>query len=731
MTRILRWTLFALVLAGGAAYPCFMYAPQPVHVSNDHIEIAIKDQVAVKTYHCTFKNPNPRAVVGGTCYMEVEPGAQVDKMTLTVNGVETPAELLDVQKAKQVFTDIVRNGGSPALLEFYGKQLIRTNIPHVPPRGTVLVKLQYTTVLESRGGLVRLSMLNTNPKALMQPLEEASVKVTIRSAAPITNLYSPTHDIKIVEDPKADVAVTWSQKNYLPKKPFVLYYALSERPIGMNLLAHKPAGEAGSFMLMLSPVMGGGTVPISTHVPVAPKDIVFCVDTSGSMIKDGKMEQARAALKHCLRNLRPEDRFAVVSFGTEARTFEPTLSAATPENVERALAYADGLAARGGTAIEEALGKSLAILENGPRLKMILFATDGMPTIGEGDTDKLARKVREANARGARIFVFGEGYDVNTKLLDVIASENRGDAEYIMPEEDIASRIGAFYDRVGSPVMTDLAVEVDGAELEEIYPKVLPDLFKGGQIVFFGRYAKGGTRQITVRGKVNGEEQRFTYAVEFPETSHEHDFVPRLWAGRKVAFFLDQMRRNGPNDELIDEVTRLAKRYGILTPYTSFLIAEDAIEIPVAPGRPMLRGRVIAGAKLKEEAEKQYGAAPGASAADRRKFTTEAGRLDIAREAKGGWEYDKAAEAEYRAQGGNASVFAKVRTVNERAFYCKDNTWYDCLYDPEKDKEAGATLKVGSEAYFKLLADDPSVAPYLAQVNVVFNHAGKWYRVSQ
>jgi hypothetical protein len=277
--------LIASLLAVTSASACFMRSPQPVQVWLDHIHVDITDQVAVKTYHCTFKNPNGNAIVGGTCYMELEPGAQVDNMVVVVNGKESKAEILDVEKANQVFAEIVKEGGSPALLEYYGNQLIQTKVPKVAAGETITVKLTYTTLLKNRGGLVRLQMLNTNPKALMQPLKSASVTVNIKSQTPIKNLYSPTHEIKIVETPDWDVSAKWEQADYLPEHPFVLYYQTSEAELGASLLTHRELSDDGSFMLMLSPTVGKGKGQI-TEEQILPKDIVFCIDTSGSMIEN-------------------------------------------------------------------------------------------------------------------------------------------------------------------------------------------------------------------------------------------------------------------------------------------------------------------------------------------------------------------------------------------------------------------------------------------------------------
>ncbi len=345
-----RSKCFALLLAalaalgaGAVAKPCFMRSLQPVQVWLDHIDVTIKDQVAVKHYNCTFKNPNPAVVTDATCYMELEPGAHVDNMSVLVDGKEMEAEILDVKKANQIFADMVKQGGSPALLEYYGNQLIQTKVPRIAANGTVTVKLTYTTVLENRGGVVRLQMLNTNPKASMQPLKSASVKVKISSQRPLKNVYSPTHKIKIEEVEDADVMVRWSQENYLPKHPFVLYYQVDDEAVGATLLAHRELGEEGHFMLMLSPTIGAGAGKV-TEGDILPKDIVFCVDTSGSMLDGGKMPQARAALKYCVERLRKDDRFNIVDFSTGVRAFrDKTLVDVNDTNRQAALRYIEKL----------------------------------------------------------------------------------------------------------------------------------------------------------------------------------------------------------------------------------------------------------------------------------------------------------------------------------------------------------------------------------------------------
>ena len=732
--------LAVVALAGLAVTParaCFMRSPLPVQVWLDHITINIKDQVAVKTYDCTFKNANARAVVGGTCYMELEPGAQVDNMTVLVDGKEMKAEILDVDKAKKVFTDIVKNGGSPALLEYYGNQLIQTQVPRIAPGSTVKVKLTYTTVLKKRGGLVRIQALNTNPKALMQPLKAASVTVNINSKQPIKNVYSPTHQINIEEKKGWDVSVNWKKDNYLPKHPFVLYYQTDDKDVAASLVAHRELDEPGHFMLMLSPTIGNGAGQV-TAKQILPKDVVFCVDTSGSMLKGAKMEQARKALEYCVSTLRPGDRFNIVDFSTAARSFQDNgLVTFNPQTKQKALKYVEKLHARGGTAISEALQLSLKHLgkrDTQGRLKMIVFATDGLPTIGDRDPESILRGMAKRNTEGVRIFVFGEGYDVNTKLLDFLALNHRGEADYILPKENIKDKIGRFFDRVGSPIMTNLEVSFEGLDVKDVYPTKINDVFKGEQVMIYGRYTGHGKKTVKITGYVKGEKKTLEYVLNFPEYSEDDksSFVPRLWAGRKVDRLLSEIRKQEkPSKELVDEVTYLAKRYGIITPYTSFLVTDDvAGKLPMGNNgnqQLFLRQRFNRGFAGKGAGGFK---APETDAAKRDRFSDSRILGGVRRAASKGRlaGLDDAADEAVRKEGGGGSSLKAIRYIGSRTFFRSGKTWYDSAYNAMKHKDV-TKIEVGSKAYFALLKRDGRAAKYLALSDVILKVRGKWYHV--
>ncbi len=732
------------------------YPRQPVRVAVSNISVEVNGQVAQWQQSLEFHNPNEQAIVGAKAYLDIESGAQVDDMSVAVGGKPMRAEILDAERAKQVFQELVKEGGSPAVLGYYGYQLIEAEIPRIPAGGRATMQVRFSTVLKKQGDLLRLECLNL--KGAAQPLDSAELNVTLRGDVPVVNVYSPTHPIVVDTSAEDHVAATWSAKDYEPDRPFVLYYQLAETPLAASLLTHRELDDEGTFLLLLSPTGGpDGFGPDD----VLPKDVVFCVDTSGSMIQDGKIDQAKAALVHCLEQLRPGDRFNIVDFSTSVRAFskEPLIEA-NDESIAQAVAYAQALSARGGTAIQEALEQSLAKLaqvaepaDSSGRVRMILFATDGQPTIGIRDPEIILRRVAERNVHDTRLFVFGEGYDVNTKLLDQLAANNQGDADYILPEEDIGPRIGGFFGRVGSPLVTDLQLEFEGVEVEEVHPRRLGDLYRGEQLVILGRYDGSGPAQLKLTGRSGATTRTATFALEFPEVSEDesHAFVPRLWAGRRVGDLIHELRVGGnQDDELIEEVTYLAKRYGIVTPYTSFLLADDLIDHKIPPDAdvPMPRPRPLPEpmGRLREriEAENHAPRAPEEkaervrAAADlaetRRETAGQGGAAALDRQAARALRGLRDFRGDPR--NGSEPVNAQdvpLRYVGTQAFYQQGSLWVDNRRGdvPAAEDAAVENVDIGSPRYFELLNAHPRLASAFALGEVLLPVEGRWVRLQR
>ena len=363
--------------------------------------------------------------------------------------------------------------------------------------------------------------------------------------------------------------MTWEASQFKADRDFVALYSTSRDRVGATLFAHEEKDGKGAFLLLLAPSEEAGKI--------VEKDVVFVVDTSGSMAGE-KIEQTRRSLKYCINSLRKGDRFEIVSFATEAAPLFNSLKPVDDESRKGALAHVKGLEAVGGTNINDALLHALKLTRSKDRPFMIIFMTDGEPTIGVTTTEAIRRNVKKANEALTRLFVFGIGDGVRTELLDLLAEDNHGARDYVGNKEDIEVKISSFFRKVSSPVLSDVKVRFEGVSTSDVYPRPLPDLFRGSQLLLTGRYAGGTKGKVVLSGQVLGERFEQSFPVNF-ESRKSTAFVPRLWAVRKVGYLMDQIRLNGHKPELKDEIVRLGKRYGIVTPYTSYLVLEDS---PVA-----------------------------------------------------------------------------------------------------------------------------------------------------
>ncbi len=552
----------------------------PLAMLNHKVTIAIEDQVAVTHVEQTFRNHTDRPLEA-TYVFPLPKGASLDHFSMWVDGKEVQGEIIEAAKAREVYTSIVRRTQDPGLLEYLGNNLAQLKAFPIPAHGDQKVALSFQSIAANENGVVEyVYPLKTDGKAAAT-LEDFSITATVKSQHGVANVYSPTHAITLKRTNDNEVVVDFDKNQALLDKDFQLFYSTGDKDVGLTMLAHRPiAAEDGYFTMLLTPRVD---IPMEN---VVPRDMVLVLDTSGSM-RGVKMEQARKALKYCLENLGPKDRFALINFATTVNKYRPGLLDASSDQVEQAKKWAAKLEATGGTAINDALAAALGYrTDDMGRSFTIVFFTDGQPTIGETNTDKILQNIQAKNTANTRIFTFGVGDDVNATFLDAIADKTRALSTYVRPQEDIEAKVSGLYSKISNPVLTNLKVSAtNDISFNEIYPAELPDLFHNSQLIVMGRYSGKGPAAIKLEGMVGMEKKEFVYEVTFPEkTNDAHAFVEQLWARRKVGYMLDQIRANGEKKELVDEVVALAKKYGITTPYTSYLIVPDAA-VPVAQGR--------------------------------------------------------------------------------------------------------------------------------------------------
>jgi Ca-activated chloride channel family protein len=559
----------------------------PLEVASVKANTKITDQIAVTTIDEEFYNPNP-ARLEGTFVFPLPKGAHVDKFAMEIDGHSVQAELLSADKARHIYEDIVRRAKDPALMEYAGRDIFKVRIFPIEPNSRKRITLSYTELLKSDSGLIGYVLPLNTEKFSSKPIHNLSAKIELETKRPIKSIYSPTHSVDIKRHGSTSATARYEATDVQPDSDLALYFAPEKDEIGLNLLTHRNSGEDGYFLLLASPGID------VKEKQVVLKDVVFVLDTSGSMAGK-KIEQAKKALLFCVNNLNEGDRFEIMRFSTEVEPLFNKLADATTANRSKAEEFIKDLKAIGGTAIDDALRQALELKaghsrdsdrgdrdgesttrKDRSRPFVVIFLTDGCPTIGVTSEDEIAANAKRRAQGETRVFCFGIGSDVNTRLLDRIAQDTHAFSQYVLPDEDLEVKLSSFYSKIKDPVLAHPKLDFTGdIHASQLYPSPLPDLFKGEQLVLVGRYSGKGDSAITISGEVNGDTKKFTYETKFPGEATDNDFIPRLWAMRRVGYLLDEIRLHGESSELRDEATQLARKYDIVTPYTAYLIMED------------------------------------------------------------------------------------------------------------------------------------------------------------
>ena len=583
--------------------------------------------------------------------------------------------------------------------------------------------LTYTEILKAESGTVAYryplgtgrnvwanrQIIDDRRSTPKQQFGTVSGTIEIVGKEALRNIYSPTHQIDTKR--KGETAANVSFETRSNDTDFQLFYGISSGDFGMSLVTYREPGKDGYFLLMLSPKDN------ISEKELVNKDIVFVLDTSGSMADEGKMDKARKALLFGVRTLRDGDRFNIVNFSGEEHLMERGLITANAEGKKRGEEFVSRLQPSGGTNINDSLIASLKQFEKGDRPKMLVFMTDGLPTVGETNVERIVSNLKNAKSLDIRIFPFGFGYDVNTTLLDRIGAENSGMSDYVQPKEDLEIKVSNFFSRVSSPVLADLEMDFGPVLTDYMYPRKLTDLFRGMQMTIIGRYKNtNDLKNITLKltGKAGKETRSFNYTnLDFPVRSDENNFLPRLWASRRVGWLLEQIRNNGETKETRDEVVELGTRYGLVTPYTSYL-ATDGSTANIRRDAPMAAD-VMALGKTK---------AAERSGADAVKMSGQQNSMQMNTQIVSGDVKDEKERI----------ILDNTRNnqfVANKNFTNQSGVWVDSDWSAET-KLPVVTMKFASDEYFSLINSEPDIVAYLALgEQVTFVWKGKVYKITK
>ncbi|MFC2102881.1 VIT domain-containing protein [Bacteroidota bacterium] len=728
--KIFRWLGFILIILSESIFadgliiiprPHPLPTPYPLEVVYHHVNVTINGNIAETSIAQEFYNPSDMLLEGYYIF-PIPKGAVIKDFSMVINGEEVQAELLDATKARQIYEDIVRQIKDPALLEYTGQGIFKVRIFPIEPRSTKKVSISYREVLEYDNGMYEyIYPLNTE-KFSAKPLKNVSIKIDLKTNKEIKNIYSPTHSVDIVNKDNHSAVISFEEENTKPDIDFKFYYSTDNDDIGLSLLSYKADNEDGYFLLNASPSF------IISDDEIDAKDITFVLDVSGSMAGK-KLEQAKLALLYCVNNLNPDDGFEIIRFSTEAYALFDNIVTANEKNIKLAEKFIDKLKAVGGTNIEEAISLGLKNKSNSDRTHLVIFITDGKPTIGETNDGNLIKKIEKLNTGKTPIFTFGIGNEINTHLLDKITELTKATRTYISPTEDIEVKVSGFYRKVSSPVLTNLSLNFGkGIKSFQTYPRRLPDLFRGSSINVFGRFNGSGSTKITLKGTVKGEKKEFTINPAFSADNDEYDFIPPLWASRRIGYLLDQIRLNGEDKELVDEITQLAREHGIVTPYTSYLIMEDeeirlrrneiVDDFQTLPPSPVFRTEF----ESDYDAMKEKSGDRSITASEELQGLNQASNYGETKQGSGRMNYKDD-------EGFERNLTQQVRNIQGRAVYQTGKFWVDSDLQKQKTKNE-KRIQFNSDEYFNLLKDKPATSQFLALgQNVRFYFEDTFYEI--
>lgn len=693
-------------------------AGQQIVRTRSNVKVELRDRVL--RYEVEERFVNRGSMVGEADYVFPLPkNAAFRDLKLSIDGELVAGETMNATDARRIYEDIVRSQRDPALVEWMGHGMLRTRIFPIRPGEERRVVVRYESVADREGDAIRVdyfrgsgpSAFGSRPERLRERAQDQERRaesrtgfaLTYRAGGELGEAYSPTHELDIERDGvRRDVRIRDGGPDIT-----VLVTLRRTREASVAMLPHAVRGDPGYALITVTPPSGAAATRL-------PRDITFVIDVSGSMAGK-KIEQARAAGHQLLGTLSPQDRFRLIDFSTDVRSFRDELVFATDENTRAARRYLDDLDATGSTNISGALEEALrreprthrsssesltATAEN--RVAIVLFMTDGAPTVGDTDPATIAATAARLR-RDARVFTFGVGADLNVRLIEQLAMEGRGTAHFVRPQESVERAVEIVATRLRQPLLTDVRVQVNGGNvrLTRVYPGGEQDIFAGQDLVLLARYDGSGPADVVVRGRSGNTDVQWTSARNFPREERDNAFVPRLWATQRIGWLSAEKRKSGGSREIDDEIRQLGERFGIPTEFTSYLVLEPGM-VANAPPQLRLRGQ--------SDARQLHGAAAtgavsgvGAPAAP-----PAAAQFEQAREAARQRSATSLAAADMA-----AAEFSQesARRAGNRMFARDGERWVDSRF---KSELRVYKVKAYSAAYFALLDNLPDLRDALA-----------------
>ncbi|MEN6427635.1 MAG: VIT and VWA domain-containing protein [Phycisphaerales bacterium] len=664
-----------------------------VQVTEVHGRIDIVEMTATTTIEMHLENQTAQRQEAELIF-PVPDGAVVRGFAYDGPGGQVTAQVLPRDQARRIYESLVAKIRDPALVEFIGYNLIRSSVFPIEARGRQKVRLTYEHLLDVDGHRVDYILPRTESLQYAVPWH---ISARIKAERPISTVYSASHKLDMERLSEHEVSVKIVASASREPGPFRLSYLLQEDGVTASIFAYPDKKVGGGYFLLLAGLPAKATQ--DPDVQAIKREVTLVIDRSGSM-RNEKIEQVKEAAMQIIAGLRPGDAFNVLLYSDTVQWFSPRPVIKSEATEQASRKYIEGITATGGTNIYDALRAALEQEPVEAMLPIVLFLTDGLPTVGQTSETSIRELAVKSNPHRRRVFTFGVGFDVNAPLLEKIAGESRGRAQFVLPQEDVEVKVGEVFDRLTGPILAEPQLRIVDAQgdaaigrTRDILPEKLPDLFEGDRLILLGQYVGDDPLVFEVTGDYFGKQRIFKSSLDFAKASEKNGFVPRLWASRKIAKLIDAVRQAGADPsvttqdskikELVDEIVRLSTEFGILTEYTAFLAREGTdLANPTSVHREaadVLSGRAM-------EIRSGIGGVNQSLNGIRQKGQTELNLRNFY--------YDE--------QLNEVSISA-VQQVNDQAYYNRGSQWVDSRLVSRKDQVTPArVIEFGSEEYFDL-----------------------------
>ncbi|HAT09314.1 MAG TPA: hypothetical protein DCS97_01670 [Planctomycetes bacterium] len=538
----------------------------------DHrVEVTVDHSIATTRVTQVFRNREDRTIEALWTF-PVPKAASVSNFSMWIGGVEMVGEVVEKQRARQIYESYKQTRKDPGLLEQSDHKTFDLRIFPIAARAEQRIEITYQQELD----------IDHDWATYVYPLAMADGRVAngnstagtlgftfaARSLIPIAEIASPSHAKDLVfTAPDAGVREgSLEVRDGDLGRDVVIAYRTERPRTGVDLVAAKDSSGDGHFLLTL-------TAGEDAAAQSPPQDHVFLLDVSGSMADDRKLAVSKRSLAAFVDALAPEDRCEVITFNAEAKRVFGQLTPADANALTQARAFLERQDARGGTILAPAMRLAYSYADRDRMLNVIILS-DGLTE--QRERAELMRLIGE-RPRNARVFCIGIGNDVNRPLLDQLAGETGGLSAFISHGDDFQRQAKAFKRKLEKPVARDLKLSFNGIEVYDLVPARLPDLYHGTPLRVYGRYKGSGQAQVALDGTILGREVHATSAVDFPADGSQ-PAVERMWAWHRIQDLQRTADRAGDRSGVIPEIVRLGEGYSIVSEYTSFLVLENDAE---------------------------------------------------------------------------------------------------------------------------------------------------------